>query len=83
MKFASVASLVPLGVDAARYGSFDYGATQAPAAAAHFLSFDGLIVPSARHRSSNLVVFMDRPAGASLELKESHDVDWDDWRKTL
>ena len=45
--------------------SFDYDATQALAAAAHFLEFDGLLVPSARHPSTNLVLFMDRDAAVA------------------
>lgn len=81
LKFADVASLTPLGVDAARYESFDYGATQAIAAAARFLEFDGLLVPSARHRSSNLVIFMDRPAAASLAVRYTEGVDWTAWRR--
>lgn len=80
-RFADVAGLAPLGVDGARYESFDYGATQAIAAAARFLEFDGLMVPSARHASSNLVVFMDRPGGNSLDVRSSRDVDWTAWRK--
>jgi hypothetical protein len=39
LRFAGVASLEPLGVDAASYRSFDHAATQAIAAAAHFLEF--------------------------------------------
>jgi len=81
LKFADVASLTPLGVDAARYESFDYSATQAIAAATRFLELDGLIVPNARHRSSNLVIFMDRPGGGSLDVRSSRTVDWTAWRK--
>ena len=82
LRFADVASLAPLGVDPVRYVSFDYGATQAISAAAHFLEFDGLVVPSARHPSHNLVVFMDRSAAHSLEVRSSQDVDWRAWRAT-
>lgn len=80
LKFADIASLQPLGVDPARFEGYDYQATQAIAAAAHFLEFDGLIVPSARHASLNLVVFMDRIDAGTLEVKSSEDVDWDAWR---
>jgi hypothetical protein len=72
---------VTFGVDAARYQSFDYAATQALAAAAHFLEFDGLIVPSARHSSANLVVFMDREAAPSLEILTTDLVDWSAWKR--
>jgi RES domain-containing protein len=81
LQFADVESLVTFGVDAARYQSFDYAATQALAAAAHFLEFDGLIVPSARHSSANLVVFMDREAAPSLEILTTDLVDWSAWKR--
>src|SRR5271166_3463231 len=83
LHLADIPSLVAYGVDVSRYESFEYGATQALAAAAHFLEFDGLIVPSARHPSSNLVIFMDRDAAGSLEVKQTHPVDWSAWRRML
>ncbi len=83
LRFADVASLRPLGGDAARHESFDSKATQAIAAAAHFLEFDGLIVPSSRTPVSNLVLFLDQVVGdAQLILSQSVPVDWDAWRKT-
>jgi RES domain-containing protein len=81
LHLADIRSLAVLGVDISRYESFDYAATQALAAAARFLEFDGLLVPSARHRSTNLVIFMDRDAAASLNIKQTHSVDWSAWRK--
>jgi RES domain-containing protein len=82
LRFADLAGLEPLGVDPARYASLDYGATQAIAAAAHFLELDGLLVPSARAPCANLVVFLDRVAGgARLEVTGTASVDWDAWRK--
>lgn len=81
LQFAEIASLAMLGVDVSRYGSLDYTATQALAAAAHFLEFDGLLVPSARHSSANLVLFMDRCFTGSLEIKSTVSVDWADWRR--
>ena len=82
LRFADVAGLGPLGVDVTKYETFDYGAMQAIAAAAHFLEFDGIIVPSARAACSNLVVFIDRVSeGGRLELKRTEPVDWTAWRK--
>jgi RES domain-containing protein len=81
LQFASLDGLAAYGVDVSRYESFDYDATQALAAAAHFLEFDGLLVPSARHPSANLVIFMDRDAGASLRVNHSDPVNWSAWRK--
>ncbi|MGH7032142.1 MAG: RES family NAD+ phosphorylase [Stellaceae bacterium] len=84
LHFARVAELVPLGVDAAKYGSFDYSVTQAIAAAARFLEFDGLIVPSARYDCANIVLFLDRASdGNRLELLGTEDVDWEAWRKRV
>ena len=80
LKFVEVASLAAFGVDVSRYESFDYAATQALAAAAHFMEFDGLLVPSARHKSQNLVIFMDRNGAASLESLTTEAVDWAAWR---
>lgn len=80
LRFADVAALVPLGVGAASWEGFDYAAPQAIAAAAHFLEFDGMLVPSARAACTNLVVFLDH-AGEALELIGSEAVDWEVWRR--
>jgi len=79
LRFADVTSLTPLGVDAARWQGFDYTATRAIAAAAHFLEFDGLIVPSARAACHNLVVFLQKP-GITLRVEDTQPVDWAAWR---
>lgn len=79
LRFADTASLAPLGVDIARYRTFEYGPTQAVAAAARFLEYDGLIVPNARFDCANLVIFVERAPG--LTLIETQPVDWDSWRK--
>jgi hypothetical protein len=68
-------SLSPLGVEIARYHTFDYQATQAIAAAAYFLEFDSLIAPSARFPCANLVIFTERATG--LALKMSQAIDWE------
>jgi hypothetical protein len=79
LRFADAGSLAPFGVDPARYRSFDYSATQAVAAAANFLGFDGLIVPNARFACSNLVIFTER--APDLTLTETVRVDWKEWRR--
>lgn len=82
LRFADVTALVPLGVDPARWQGFDYTATQAIAAAAHFLEFDGLIVPSARATCANLVVFLENLGrDCVLSVRETQAVDWSSWRK--
>ena len=82
LRLANLASLAPLGIDVNRYESFDYSASQAVAAAAHFLDFDGLIVPSARFACLNLVLFLDllSPDGR-VEVCETASIDWTAWRK--
>ena len=83
LRFPNVSRLSSLGIDITQYGSFDYTATQAIAAAAHFLECDGLIVPSALHTSLNLVLFLYRiTPGSRLELRERHVVDWTSCLKT-
>jgi len=80
LRFANLASLEPFGIDVARYRTFDYRATQALAAAAHFLEFDGLVVPNARFDCANLVLFTER--NPALALVRSEPVDWDAWRRS-
>jgi RES domain-containing protein len=82
LKFEKLQQLEGLGVNIARFESFDYAATQAIAAAAHFLEFDALVVPSARHKDSNLVVFLDRLRTAP-ELIRTDQVDWSAWRARM
>jgi hypothetical protein len=82
LRLVDMRELENLGVDISRYETFEYGATQAIAAAAHFLEFDGLLVPSARFTCSNLVLFTDRVSRTGhLQLVSSETVDWPDWRK--
>lgn len=81
LRFAEVQALVPLGVDPARYGAFDYAATQAISAAARFLGFDSLIVPSARSPAVHLVVFLKHLLmDGSLVGQSTEPVDWAAWR---
>jgi hypothetical protein len=82
LRLVDMQELAILGVDISRYETFEYTATQAIAAAAHFLEFDGILVPSARFPCSNLVLFTDRVTHAGhMQLVSSEDVDWTDWRK--
>ncbi len=82
LRLVDMRELANLGVDISRYETFEYGATQAIAAAAHFLEFDGMLVPSARFACTNLVLFTDHVSHSGhLQLVSSEDVDWPDWRK--
>ena len=81
LRFADVSSLSTLGVDVRRYATFEYSVTQAIAAAAFFLDFDGLIVPSARSAALNLVIFTEKlVTGGGLNVEASEPVDWPAWR---
>jgi hypothetical protein len=77
--FSELQQLEKLGVNTAKFGSFEYAATQAIAAAAHFLEFDALVVPSARYNGSNLVTFLDR-LRTPPELINTDLVNWAAWR---
>ena len=82
LRLVDMRALEKLGVDIARYETFDYSATQAIAAAAHFLEFDGLLVPSARFKCNNLALFADRVSQpGQMQLVSSDDVDWEEWRR--
>jgi RES domain-containing protein len=81
LRFADLSSLSTLGVDIRRYASFEYSVTQAIAAAAFFLDFDGLVVPSARSTELNLVIFTEKlDVGQQLKVEASEPVDWSAWR---
>jgi hypothetical protein len=49
---------------------------------AFFLGFNGLVVPSARSRFQNLVLFTDRIEVTGTEVENSEPVDWKAWRRT-
>jgi hypothetical protein len=53
LNLAGMASLGPFGIDVSRYASFDYTATHAAAAAAHFLSSMDLSCPA--HATSHKI----------------------------
>jgi RES domain-containing protein len=80
--FENLQQLERLGVNIARFESFEYAATQAIAAAANFLQFDALIVPSARNDAQNLVIFLDR-LQTPPELTNTDTVNWTAWRARM
>jgi hypothetical protein len=82
LRLVDMRELGNLGVDISRYETFEYSVTQAISAAAHFLEFDGMLVPSARFVCSNLVLFTDRVSHTGhIQLVSSEDVDWQDWQR--
>ena len=81
LRLPDLNAMVPLGVDAARYRAILYEPTQAIGDAAYFLGFDSIIAPNARWSCNNLILFTDQIAPAELEVIESWEVNWTEWRK--
>jgi RES domain len=89
LEFIVVDDLASLGVNTSKFGRLsyaeragEYATTQAIGEAVHFLGCDGLIVPNARWKCQNLIVFSDRVSPASLvPIEEGDLIDWVAWRK--
>lgn len=75
--------MVPLGVDPVRYREIIYAPTQAIGDAAYFLGFDSIIAPNARWSCNNLILFTDQIPRDHLELIESSQINWTEWRNKL
>ena len=75
------AQLWDLGVERSEYTTRNYQRTQEIGAAVEFLGCDGLIVPSARWKCDNLVLFMNQHdiGEETLQLIRSEPVDWKEW----
>lgn len=84
LQFLDLAALGKVGLNTETFGRLsyqqkndEYPRTQEIGEVAHFLDFDGLIVPSARSDTKNLVVFCDKVE--TLHMSETKDhgiVDW-------
>ena len=83
LRLSNLDAIVPLGVDPARYREILYEPTQAIGDAAYFLGFDSIIGPNARWSCNNLILFTDQIAVDDLEIIESSEVNWTEWRKKL
>lgn len=79
---ADMGQLARLGVEESRYRELLYTRTQEIGAAAAFLGFDGLIVPSARWNCSNIILFLDAINLEDLKTTSVEPVDWAAWRKS-
>jgi len=73
-------TMIPLGVEPARYREILYARTQAIGDAAYFLGFDSIIAPNARWACNNLILFTDQIAPGDLEIIDSSEVNWTAWR---
>lgn len=86
---SSYDSLRDLGVDTDRFGRLsyegrtrEYPTTQEIAEAAFFLGCTGLLVPSARFKCVNVIVFCDHAGPAAVEVVRDHGlIDWEQWRQ--
>ncbi len=83
LRLPDLDAMVPFGVNPARYREILYEPTQKIGDAAYFLGFDSIIAPNARWTCDNLILFIDQIAIEHLEVIESSDVNWTDWRKKL
>jgi RES domain-containing protein len=88
LEVADLAALSALGVDTSRYGRLsyleraeEYPRPQEIAETAHFVGFDGLVVPNARFDCRNVVLFCDRIPPEAADVVEDHGaISWADWR---
>ena len=75
---SELSKLEKLGVVTSKYQSQEYSVTSRISAAAAFLEYDAMLVPNARFKCSNLVVFNERPN--ELRLVKSTPIEWEAWR---
>jgi RES domain-containing protein len=72
--------LADVGIDPGSYSGAGYERCQEVGAAVAFLGYDGLIVPSARWESDNLVLFSDNHAlECELTTVAHREIDWLAW----
>lgn len=73
-------TLNSLGIEDTRANNVDYALTQAIGAAANFLEYQGILVPSARREGVNLMLFPERlDLNNSLVVKDEQDINWPAW----
>lgn len=85
----TLGDLANLGLEASSFGALsydereqEYPRTQDIAETAHFLEFDGMLVPNARWSCANVIVFCDEVPAGSIEVVRDHGfIEWDVWRR--
>jgi RES domain-containing protein len=82
LKLADLKQLRALGVQDERYREILYDRTQEISAAAAFLGFEGLLVPSARWQCRNIVLFLNAIDLEEVKQTSVCPVDWPAWRRT-
>jgi RES domain-containing protein len=81
LKLADQKLLQLFGIEDPLASQLDYSKSQAIGAAAHFLEFQGMLVPSARWPCQNFVLFLDRlDLNRALAAEEQRDINWPAWR---
>jgi RES domain-containing protein len=71
-----------LGIDLNKPGAIPYPPTQAIGAAAAFLGFDGLLVPSIRWNAENLILFTENSSlETAIEVVDVEHVEWQKWAR--
>lgn len=88
LRLINITELANLGVSVSDFGrnvfpdhKNEYPRTQEIAEAAHFLDYQGLIVPNARWDCDNVVIFSDRIEPADISIENEHgEVNWTDWK---
>jgi RES domain-containing protein len=81
LKLADLKAVEALGISTEDYAGLDYGRTQEIGDAANFLGFDGILAPSARWASQNLVLFTNRFDPDDLIIAAQETVDWAEWKR--
>ena len=81
LRLGDLSEMEALGVARGTFAGLEYGRMQAIGDAAHFLGFDGLLVPSARWSGLNVVLFTGQLAPEDLKIEQSDEVDWKAWRR--
>lgn len=81
LDLSNLSEIEALGVDVTKFGALsyverpqEYPSTQQITEIAHFLEFDGVLVPSARSQARNLVIFTERIEPSSLTVIGSPEI---------
>lgn len=90
LRLLELDALGRLGMDIQNFGRLSYQEREAEyprsqdiAEVAHFLEFDGLIIPNARWRCHNAVLFCSRINAEDREILQDHGlIDWNAWKRT-
>lgn len=78
----SLDDLAALGVNVNTYKQLNQSRTREIGAAACFLGWDGLVVPSARWDTENFILISDNHALSNrIELRNTEEVNWLDWAR--